>query len=101
MSAIIFRPTRNAMQSGKGKSKAWVLVHERDIPREIEPLMGYTSSRDTQTQIRLNFDSLEEAENYARKQGFAYRIQEAQDSTPKRSVYSDNFRHDRKTPWTH
>lgn len=101
MTAIIYRPARNAMQSGKGKSKKWMLVHERDEAREIEPLMGYTSSRDTQVQVKLTFDTLEEAEAYARKQGLAYRVQAAHDTTPKRTVYSDNFRHDRKSPWTH
>ncbi len=101
MSAIIYRPSRNAMQSGKGKSKHWVLVHERTVPRQIEPLMGYTSSSDTNAQVRLNFNSLEEAEEYAKRQGLAYRVQPAHEATPKRSVYTDNFQHDRKTPWTH
>lgn len=101
MNAIIYRPTRNAMQAGKGNSKSWLLIHERDEAREIEPLMGYTTSRDTKTQIKLNFESLEAAEEYARKNGLAYTVKQAQETTPKRSVYSDNFRHDRKTPWTH
>jgi hypothetical protein len=89
------------MQSGRGKSKDWVLVHEPATAREIEPLMGYTSSSDTQTQVRLTFATLEEAEAYARNSGIPYTIQPAHTSTPKRSNYSDNFRSDRKTPWTH
>lgn len=89
------------MQSGKGKSKQWVLVHEPASAREIEPLMGYTSSKDTQTQVKLAFDTLEEAETYARNNGIPYAIQPAHSSTPKRTSYSDNFRSDRKTPWTH
>ena len=89
------------MQSGKGKSRQWVLVHEPATPREIEPLMGYTASGDTRTQVRLAFDTLEEAEAYAQKNGIAYAVQPAHDSTPKRSSYPDNFRYDRKTPWTH
>lgn len=101
MTAIIYRPSRNAMQSGKGKTKKWLLVHERQEAREIEPLMGYTSSRDTQVQVKLSFETQEAAEEYARKNGLAYVVRQAHDSTPKRTVYSDNFRHDRKTPWTH
>jgi hypothetical protein len=58
MTARIYRPAPNAMQSGRGKSKQWVLVHEQATPREIEPLMGYTATTDTQTQIRLSFDTL-------------------------------------------
>ena len=101
MPARIFRPAPNAMQSGRGNSRQWVLVHELNAAKEIEPLMGYTSSTDTRTQIKLTFDTLEEAEAYAQKNGIAYSVQPAHDSKPKRSSYPDNFRSDRKTPWTH
>ncbi len=101
MTARIYRPAPNAMQSGKGKSKAWVLVHEPATARQIEPLMGYTSSTDTQAQVKLSFDTLEEAETYARANGIPYTVQPAHTPTPKRANYSDNFRSDRKTPWTH
>lgn len=101
MTARIYRPARNAMQSGKGKSKQWVLVHEAASPREIDPLMGYTSSADTRQQLRLSFDTLEEAEAYAQRNGIAYTVQPAHEPTPKRVSYPDNFRADRKTPWTH
>lgn len=101
MTARIFRPAPNAMQSGEGNSRRWQLVNEPATAREIEPLMGYTSSRDTETQVKLSFDTLEEAEAYAQRAGIPYRIETPHDATPKRTVYSDNFRFDRKTPWTH
>ena len=101
MTARIFRPAPNAMQSGRGKSKDWVLVHEPAAAREIEPLIGYTSTTDTQAQVRLTFPTLEEAEAYARSNGIPYVVQPAHAATPKRTSYSDNFRFDRKTPWTH
>lgn len=101
MTARIYRPARNAMQSGRGKSKQWVLVYEPAAPREIDPLMGYTSSSDTQAQIKLSFDTQELAEAYAQKNGIAYSVQPAHDATLKRVSYPDNFRSDRKTPWTH
>lgn len=101
MIARIYRPAPNAMQSGKGKSRHWVLVYEPASPREIDPLMGYTSSGDTRQQVRLSFESQEEAEAYAQKSGIAYSVQPAHDATPKRQSYPDNFRADRKTPWTH
>jgi hypothetical protein len=101
MAARIYRPAPNAMQSGKGKSKQWVLVFEPSSPREIDPLMGYTSSSDTRTQVKLAFDSLEAAEAYAKKEGIAYSVQPAHERTVQRSSYTDNFRFDRKTPWTH
>jgi len=101
MTAKIYRPARNAMQSGKGKSKDWVLVHEQAAARTIEPLMGYTSATDTRQQLKLAFDTLEAAEAYAQKNGIPYTVQPAHDATPKRVSYPDNFRSDRKTPWTH
>jgi hypothetical protein len=89
------------MQSGRGNSKNWVLEFEPASPREIEPLMGYTSSRDTQTQVRLSFDTVEEAEAYARNNGIPYTVQPPRTVVPKRNSYSDNFRSDRRIPWTH
>ncbi|MEQ9636195.1 MAG: ETC complex I subunit [Devosia marina] len=101
MTARIYRPARNAMQSGKGKSKQWILVHEATTPRSIDPLMGYTSSSDMNQQVRLSFETLEEAEAYAKRNGIPYSVQPAHEPTPKRVSYPDNFRSDRKTPWTH
>ncbi len=101
MNAIIYRPARSAMQSGKAKSKKWLLVHEPSEARRIEPLIGYTSSTDTGVQVKLTFDTLQEAEDYARRQGLAYRVQAAHNPSVKRSVYTDNFHNSRKTPWTH
>lgn len=101
MTALIYRPARNAMQSGKGKTKNWILVHDRSSARQIEPLMGYTSSSDMNSQVRLAFATCEEAEDYAKRQGLTYRVQAVHNPDVKRSAYTDNFRHDRKTPWTH
>lgn len=101
MAARIYRPAPNAMQSGRGKSKDWVLEFEPASPREIEPLMGYTGGSDTQRQVRLSFDTLEAAEAYAQKNGIPYSVQQPHISVPKRASYPDNFRSDRKTPWTH
>ena len=101
MIARIYRPARNAMQSGKGNSHDWVLVFEPETPRAIEPLMGYTSSADMKQQIELRFETLEEAESYARREGIAYSVQPAQEPSVKKVSYPDNFRFDRKAPWTH
>ena len=101
MPARIFRPAPNAMQSGRGNSRQWILVHELNAAKEIEPLMGYTSSTDTRQQVRLTFDTLEEATTYAERNGIPYTVQPEHVPTPKRTSYPDNFRSDRKTPWTH
>ncbi len=55
MVARIYRPARNAMQSGKGKSESWLLEFESDAPRTTDPLMGWTSSGDTRQQLKLSF----------------------------------------------
>ena len=89
------------MQSGKAKTGHWVLEFDREQPRRVEPLMGYTSSSDMRQQVHLRFDSKEAAIAYAEKNGVAYRIDEAQKSSHIRKAYSDNFRYDRRTPWTH
>ncbi len=101
MSARIFRPAQNAMQSGRGKTKDWVLEFEAESKREIEPLMGYTSSSDMRQQLRLTFETLEAAEAYARREGIAYQVIKPHERDVKRVAYPDNFRHDRKQPWTH
>ncbi|HTN61557.1 MAG TPA: ETC complex I subunit [Devosia sp.] len=101
MTARIYRPAPNAMQSGKGKSRDWVLIYEQASARGIDPLMGYATSADTRQQLKLSFDTLEAAEAYAQKNGIAYAVQPAHEATPKRVSYPDNFRSDRKTPWTH
>lgn len=101
MSARIYSPTKTAMQSGKAKTGIWILEFDRDTARTIDPLMGYTSSADPLAQVRLKFATKDEAIAYAQKHGIAYRLDEPKQ--PKRSVisYSDNFKYDRKAPWTH
>jgi hypothetical protein len=101
MTARIYRPAPNVMQQGEGNSKRWLLVSAPASRQEIEPLMGYTSSADTERQVKLYFDTLEEAEAYAQRAGIPYRVHQPPETPVLRTVYSDNFRFDRKTPWTH
>lgn len=101
MVARIFKPARNAMQSGKGKSDRWMLVYEPEVPLSVEPLMGYTSSADMKRQIKLLFDTEDEAVAYARKNAIPYQIFEPHADIRKKISYSDNFRYGRLQPWTH
>lgn len=101
MVARIYRPARNAMQSGRARTHDWVLEFEPEVPRSIDPLMGYTSSTDMKRQIRLQFETLEEAEAYAVREGIPYMVQPPQEASIKKVSYLDNFRSDRKVPWTH
>ena len=89
------------MQSGPARTKDWVLEHEIEAPREIDPLMGWTSSRDMKQQLRLAFDSKDEAVAYAERNGIPYRIMEPKLRKAVRKSYSDNFRFGRIGSWTH
>ena len=99
--ARIYKPAKTAMQSGQARTKQWLLVFEQDKPREIEPLMGWTSSGDTRQQLRLWFDTKEEAIAYAEREGVAYRVEEPQEVKRRMASYSDNFKFNRVGPWTH
>jgi hypothetical protein len=100
MTARIYIPTRNAMQSGQAKDK-WLLEYEPEKPRQIEPLMGWTSSTDMKAQIKLHFDTKEEAIAYAQRNGIAYRVEEPKTAIRKVVSYSDNFKSNRAVPWSH
>ncbi|EKF20297.1 ETC complex I subunit [Nitratireductor pacificus] len=101
MSARIFSPAKTAMQSGPARTGYWVLEFEPETPRKIDPLMGYTSSSDMRSQIRLTFETKEEAMAYAEKNGIAFRIEEPNQPKRRQVSYAENFRYDRKIPWTH
>lgn len=101
MSARIYSPAKTAMQSGKAKTGQWVLEFEPEQPRKIDPLMGYTSSADMKSQIRLTFPTLEEATAYAERNGIAFRVMEPKETRRRQISYAENFRYDRKIPWTH
>ncbi len=101
MSARIYMPGRAATQSGTARTKLWVLEFDPEMPREVEPLMGWTSSGDMKSQIRLRFGSKEEAVAYAERNGLAYRIEEPLPAARKIQSYSDNFKSSRLGQWTH
>ena len=101
MTARIYKPTRNAMQSGLGKTKEWLLNYEPEQPRGIDPLMGWTSSGDMKQQLRLRFESKEEAVAYCERNGIAYQVFESTPPRRTRAAYSDNFSPQRRGAWTH
>ena len=101
MTARIYKPAKTAMQSGTAKTKEWVLDYEPEQPRVIEPLMGWTASSDMRQQVSLDFDTLDEAIAYAQKNSIPFHVYEPHKPAAKAKSYSDNFRFDRKIPWTH
>ena len=101
MTARIYKPARTAMQSGQANTKDWVLEFEPEEPRNIEPLMGWTSSGDMKSQVRLDFASKEDAVAYAERNGIAYQVSEPNPVKRRIMSYSDNFAFNRRSPWTH
>ncbi len=101
MSARIYQPAKNAMQSGRAGESLWVLEFERERPNNVEPLMGWTSSSDMQVQVKLKFATQQEAVAYAKRNGLGFVVREANSRQQKPSSYADNFRFGRQENWTH
>jgi hypothetical protein len=101
MVARIYKPAKTAMQSGFGNTKGWVLDFEPETPRRVEPLMGWTSSSDMRQQLRLRFDSKEEAVAYCERHKLAYEVFDAAPAKRRAMSYADNFSFKRRDPWTH
>ncbi len=101
MLARIYRPAKSATQSGKAKTKDWLLEFEPESARLPDPLMGWTQSKDMDGQVRLSFDSREEAIAYAQGRQIPFRVLEPKPVKRVIKAYADNFAFTRKEPWTH
>ena len=102
MFARIYRPAKTAMQSGKAKTKSWLLEFDAEHARRTDPLMGWTSDEDTASgQVRLWFASADEAAAYANHHGIPYRVEPEHTPQAQPKAYSDNFAFHRRKPWTH
>ncbi|MDR0485069.1 MAG: ETC complex I subunit [Alphaproteobacteria bacterium] len=93
--AIIYNPTRNLMQQGLAKKNVWKLVFVKEIDNKQEHLMGWTSSFETQSQIILEFNSKEDAINYATKKKLNFEVREPNASTLEKKDITFNFSKDR------
>ena len=100
MTARIFKPAKNAMQSGRSKTKEWQLDYEPEQPRAVEPLMGWTSSGDMKQQITLHFHTKDEAVAYCERKGIAYQVIEPKESLHRQVAYADNFSFRRVLRWS-
>ena len=103
MNARIYRPAKSAMSSGTAKTRDWVLEYANSTGRQVDPLMGWTSSADTQTQVRMRFATKEEALEYAESKGIDAVVTEPKTRKPnvRARGYGENFATDRKGAWTH
>jgi hypothetical protein len=101
MRARIFKPPKNAMQSGWANTQEWVLEFVPTSPRRPDPLMGWIGSGDTQAQVRLFFATQDEAVAYAQRNGIEYDLEMPLERRVKPKAYADNFRYGRLENWTH
>lgn len=103
MLARIYQPARNAMQSGTAKTHQWVLEFAPEAARSIDPLMGWTSSSDMDSQVRLKFESVEAAVEYAEHHGIDAQVFEPHGRKPvvRQGGYGENFATNRRGVWTH
>ena len=91
----IFRPAKNAMQSGRAKTKRWALEFEGHAPKTADPLMGWIGSADTRDQLHLYFDTKDEAIAFAEKNGWTYEVDEPTERRIVPKSYAANFAYKR------
>ena len=97
MSANIYKLPKAVTQSGCGLDK-WVLEYSLDTRQEVEPLMGWTAGREMkETELRLTFDTLNDAIAYASNNNIAYQVVAPKTIKPHIRLYSDNFRYDQRS----
>ncbi|WP_373489486.1 ETC complex I subunit [Blastomonas sp.] len=103
MRARIFQPARTAMSSGSARTQVWLLEFAPAEARSIDPLMGWTSSGDMQSQVRLQFDTKEAALEYAEQHGIDVQVLDPNKRKPniRPGGYGDNFATGRRGSWTH
>jgi len=89
------------MQSGSAKTERWLLEFDAEKPRTADPVMGWTSSSDMNSQVKMWFESKEAAVAYATAKGIAFRVEDPKQPARKGMSYTDNFRHNRVGTWTH
>ncbi len=92
MTARIFQLSKAVNQSGGAKAGKWVLEFESHAPKRPDPLTGWSGGADTQSQVSINFDSLEDAKRYAEKNNIAYHVVPSAERKMRIQSYADNFR---------
>ncbi len=91
MTARIYCPTKNAMQSGLRNTRKWILEYSADTGKILDPLMGWTGSTDMGSQIRLKFSSKDEAVSYAKRNKISFEVIEPKPRKTRIRAYADVF----------
>ena len=101
MTIKIYKPSKTAMQSGRGNTKKWLAEYKSEMTTTKDTLMGWTSSSDTRSQIKLFFDTKEQAIEWAKKNNYQFYVEDYKKRKVKPKSYASNFDINRKEPWTH
>ena len=97
----IYKPRKNAMQSGRGKTRDWIVEFEPGSRPQNDSLMGWVGQGDTRNQVKMGFPNLEDAISFCEKRKLDYQVIQPKVRTIKVKSYSENFAHERKKNWTH
>ncbi len=101
MKARLYRPAKSAMSSGLAKTRTWVLEFVGEPSFKRDPLMGWNGTTNTQQQAVLHFESRDQAQAYADREGIELIVEESAHMPKKPKSYSANFSYNRRLPWTH
>ena len=101
MTIKIYKPSKTAMQSGLGKTKKWLAEYISDVDNVKDSVMGWNSSLDTQSQIKIFFETKEQAIACAKNSNYQFYVEEPKIKKIKPKSYASNFDINRKDPWTH
>jgi hypothetical protein len=91
MVARIYQPAKPATQSGRAKTRFWILEMEPKSPKEADPLCGWIGSDDTEQQVQLRFPDAESAIAFAKKNGIEYRLFNPRQRIVRPKAYAENF----------
>jgi hypothetical protein len=92
MAARIFQMSRAVNQSGQARADKWVLEFESEARRQADPLTGWSGGTDTQAQVSINFDTLEDAKAYAEREGIPHHVVPPTSRKLRIQSYADNFK---------
>jgi hypothetical protein len=101
MTLKIYKPSKTAMQSGRGKTKKWIAEYKSEISTSKDFLMNWISSADTKSQIKVFFNTKEQAIAWAKKNNYQFYVEDPHKRKIKPKSYASNFQINRKEPWTH
>jgi hypothetical protein len=97
--AKIFQPAKTAMQSGKGKTRQWILEYVKPQPGRPDALMGWNTMPDTITELKLFFATKDEAVTYATAKGIPFEVIEPKTTVVPPKAYAENFSFNRRNSW--